>query len=92
MVDYENINSLVPNSGQLFNQNNIVIFARNLYNRIVNNNTAISTLEVPNDMLNDEIISIEKLMSETNTNLVNANEKIENTSSENNQENNKNNK
>jgi hypothetical protein len=28
-------------------------------------------------MLNDEIISIEQLMSETNTNLVNANEKIE---------------
>lgn len=76
-LDYEDINSLVPNSVNLYNENEVVIFSRNLYNRVVNNNTTISTLEIPNDMLNDEIISNELLLSETNTKLVNANEKIE---------------
>lgn len=76
-LDYEDINSLIPNSANLYNENGVVIFSRNLYNRVVNNNTTISTLEIPNDMLNDEIISNELLLSETNTKLVNANEKIE---------------
>lgn len=69
-VDYQALNSMVPNSVNIYDPNGVVIFARNLYNRIVNNNTTISTVEVPNDFMNDVTIKLKELISETNNIMV----------------------
>ena len=44
----------------------MLIFARNLYNVSINGNTTLSSLRVPNTMLNDETINKSLLKSETN--------------------------
>ncbi len=67
---YENKNSLVANNCMLFDGENSLIFARNLYNYKVYNNRVISVLNVPNTYLNDVIINKESLLSETNTELI----------------------
>jgi hypothetical protein len=72
---YENINSLVPKKCRFFNTSNYLIFARNLYNKIINNNTTVSTFEIPNTLLNDETIARQYLLSETN---IATNENIQN--------------
>lgn len=62
---YENINSLVSNSGILYN-GTTAIFARNLYDRNIIGNMTTSTIQVPNAFLNDIEIDKQNLMSETN--------------------------
>jgi hypothetical protein len=69
-LSYQALNSMVPNSVNIYDPNGVVIFARNLYNRIVNNNTTISTVEVPNDFMNDVTIKLKELISETNNIMV----------------------
>lgn len=69
-LSYQALNSLVPNNVNIYDPNGVVIFARNLYNRIVNNNTTISTVEVPNDFMNDFTIKLKELISETNNIMV----------------------
>lgn len=71
-IDY---NSLISHSGTIYNNNNIV-FARNLYNKTIMNNSTISTIEVPNTMLNDIDITQKNLYGETNLNLVQDNNTI----------------
>ena len=68
---YQDLNSMVPNSA-ILKSNGVEIFARNLYNRVVNNNTTISTLNVPNNFINDVEIDNELLYGMTNNLLVNA--------------------
>lgn len=63
--EYENINSLVPNSGILYN-GTTPIFARNLYDRTIIGNITTSTLQVPNTFLNDVNIESQNLISQTN--------------------------
>lgn len=63
---YENVNSMIPNSGVLYDDNGNIIFARNLYNLNINGNTTISTIEVPNTFLNDVTIGEQDLISQTN--------------------------
>lgn len=70
-VAYQDLNSMVPNSA-ILKSNGVEIFARNLYNRVVNNNTTISTLNVPNNFINDITIDNELLYGMTNNLLVNA--------------------
>lgn len=65
-TDYQNYNAMIPNSGMLYDENNNVIFARNLYNKTINGNTTTSTLEVPNMMLNDTTIAKQNLLGKTN--------------------------
>lgn len=67
---YENTNSLVGNNSMLFDANNNLIFARNLYNYKVYNNRVISTLNVPNTYLNDTTIDKQLLLSETNSTIL----------------------
>lgn len=67
--DYQDLNSLVPNSVWLYNDNKI-IFARNLYNKTINGNTTVSTVEIPNLMLNDIDIEQQDLLGETNGTLI----------------------
>ena len=63
---YEAPNCLVPNSGILYDTDNNIIFARNLYNKTVLGATTTSTLQIPNTMLNDVTIGKSDLISETN--------------------------
>lgn len=63
--DYQDINSMVPNSAVLYN-NNKIIYARNLYNKVVNGNTTTATVEVPNMLLNDISITPQELWGQTN--------------------------
>ena len=67
--DYQDINSLVPNSVWLYN-NDEIIFARNLYNRTINGNTTVATVEIPNLMLNDIDIEQQDLLGGTNGTLI----------------------
>lgn len=67
---YSNYNSLISAHGELYNDNN-VIFARNLYNKIILNNTTTSILEVPFNYINDVVITNQQLLGETQTILVN---------------------
>lgn len=74
--DYSNTNLLVPNKARLYNSNNKMIFARNLYNKVINANTTISTLNIPNTNLNDVTIYNQSLIGETNYVLMNNQESI----------------
>ena len=71
---YQDINCLVPNSAILYDENDIMLFARNLYNKSASANTTISTLEIPNTYLNYKYIEKEELDSETNIPLNKAND------------------
>lgn len=66
--EYNSYNMLKPNKMALYN-NNRLIFSRNLYNNVINNNTTTSTVELPNTMLNNIEINKENLISETNLEL-----------------------
>ena len=75
-TEYENVNSLIPSYGNLYDSNGEIIFSRNLYNMVINGSTTTSTIEIPNTMLNDTNIINEELVSQTNTSLVNENQLI----------------
>lgn len=66
---YIDDNCLIANSS-IISSNNQVLFARNLYNKTINDNITVSTVEIPNTYLNDINIDNKKLMSETNLVLV----------------------
>jgi hypothetical protein len=65
-LPYEAPNCLVPNSSILYDNDNNIIFARNLYNKTVLGATTTSTVQIPNTLLNDVIIGKSDLISETN--------------------------
>lgn len=69
-IAYQALDSMVANSVNVYNPSGVVIFTRNLYNRIINNNTTIATVEIPNDYLNDITIKLKELMSKTNNIMV----------------------
>lgn len=75
-IAYENINSLVPKMGKLYNASNNLIFARTLYNKSVSNNITISAIEIPNTFLNNIQITKEELLGETNKILNNKSQAI----------------
>ena len=60
-----NTNSLNSNSAVLYSNNN-PIFARNLYNKTQNGATTTSTIEIPNNYLNDTMVTQKDLMSVNN--------------------------
>lgn len=74
---YENTNSLIANNGMVFDSNNSLIFARNLYNYKVYNNRAISILNVPNTSLNDTPIAKVNILGETNKDLLSNTQDID---------------
>lgn len=63
---YEAINCLVPDSVTINDMDGFIIFARDLYNKSINGNTTVSTVEIPNTFLNDITIVGKQLYSETN--------------------------
>lgn len=72
---YQALNSMVPNSAILFS-GGVEVFARNLYNRIINNGTTISTIDVPNNFANNIEIDTQNLYSETNSLLITNEQRI----------------
>ena len=66
---YTNTNALIPNSTEIYSNENLV-FARNLYNKTINNNTTVSTVEIPNTYLNGIDLTSKNLLSETNLTMV----------------------
>lgn len=62
---FTNTNSLNSNSAVLYSNNNPV-FARNLYNKTQNGATTTSTIEIPNNYLNDTMVDTKNLLSENN--------------------------
>ena len=73
---YQDLDSMISNSGILYNSSNIPIFARNLYNKTISGRTTQSTIEVPNNYLNDDIITKENLLGKTNSILISNSETI----------------
>lgn len=63
---FENNKCLFPNSGKLYDDNDNIVFARNLYNKTLNGGTTVSTLEVPNMYVNDITIAKQDLLSYNN--------------------------
>lgn len=64
-----NTNSLNSNSAILYSNNNPV-FARNLYNKTQNGATTTSTIEIPNNYLNDTLVDQKDLMSVNNNTII----------------------
>lgn len=64
-ASYINYNLLKSHKATLY-KNNRLLFSRNLYNKVVNNNSITSTVQLPNTMLNNIEINKENLISETN--------------------------
>lgn len=75
-LPYVDYNSLIGYKGRLYSDNRL-IFARNLYNRTSLNNQTISTLQIPNTMLNDLDIDTENLLGRTDLTLVSNSETIQ---------------
>ena len=63
--EYQALNSMIGNSGILRGSNNLVLFARNLYNKSIQGNKSTYSLEIPANMINDISILKEQLLSET---------------------------
>jgi len=67
---YESKECLLPNQGVLYDSNDDIIFARNLYNKVISGGTTTSSIEIPNNLLNDITISTKDLWSYNNNVLV----------------------
>ena len=61
-IDYD---SLISQKGQIYS-NNKLVFARNIYNKYINNATTTSTIQIPNNYLNGIELSLKNLISKTN--------------------------
>lgn len=72
---YNDYNSTIPKYVNLYNTNGI-LFSRNLYNLTLNGSTTTATVQVPNTFLNGVSINQEKLISSTNSILVNETQSI----------------
>ena len=68
--------TLLPHQGLVFDENDKLIFARNLYNLKAFSNKNYSILNIPNNMLNDSTINKNKLISYTNQDIVENDEAI----------------
>lgn len=75
--DFQGLNSMIPNSINLYNQNSQILYARNLYNKIINGNVTISTAEVPNDFINEVALQLKELVSADNSIIATDNNPIQ---------------
>lgn len=66
---YINTNAMIADNAEIYS-NDSLVFARDLYNKTLNNNTTVATVEVPNNYLNDIDITSKNLLSETNMNII----------------------
>lgn len=68
-IPYINQNALIADNAEVYS-NNSLVFARNLYNFSINENTSIATIEIPNNFLNNIDLTSKNLLSKTNLTLV----------------------
>ena len=73
---YINTNALISDNAEIYS-NNSLVFARNLYNKTLNNGTTTSTVEIPNNYLNDIDLTSKLLLSKTNLTLINDEDMIQ---------------
>lgn len=65
-LPYENINALMAVKGRIINTDLQFVFARNLYNKYIKNNVTVSTIEIPNTLLNNENLFYIGIIGATN--------------------------
>jgi hypothetical protein len=75
-VRYSSTNMLIPVKSVLADEYDKMLFARNLYNRTINGNTTVSTLNIPNTNLNNIQIPQQILIGATNYHLQNGTDVI----------------
>lgn len=73
---YNQLNSMIPNSANLYDSSGKLLLSRNLYNLSIYDNTTIATLQIPNNILNMNQIANEQLVGQTNQTLVDSNKTI----------------
>ena len=66
---YTNYNSVLPQQAEVY-YNNSLVFARNLYNKTINENQTNSTVVMPNTYLNSIELVPQILLSQTNSQMV----------------------
>lgn len=66
---YVNTNAMIADNAEIYS-NGSLVFARDLYNKSLNGNTTVATVEVPNNYLNDVDITSKNLLSETNLTMI----------------------
>lgn len=69
-AEFTDLNSVVSNSVVLNNESGQPIFARNLYNKTISQNTVESTVEIPAYQLNGINIAEQRLLSENNNDII----------------------
>lgn len=69
--DYTDYNSLIPTQAEIYS-NESLVFARDLSDSTILDNTTTSTMVVPNGYLNDVILNSQSLISETNSVITNS--------------------
>lgn len=62
---YNSYESLIGDKGELYSDN-IIVFARQLYDKTINNNSCVSIIQIPNTFLNNISIDQKNLLSKTN--------------------------
>lgn len=67
---YQDYNSMIPNSAVILDENDLIVFARNLYNRLVQGNSTTAILQIPYDYVNGIILKTQQLFGETNQKLI----------------------
>ena len=71
-TSYIGYDTLVSKKGQIYS-NNKLVFARNLYNKNIYQNSCVSTIQVPNNYLNGIQLDLKKLISNTDFDICNEN-------------------
>lgn len=66
---YINTNAMIADNAEIYS-NGSLVFARGLYNKSLNGNTTVATVEVPNNYLNNIDITSKNLLSETNLTMI----------------------
>ena len=61
----------------MYDENDDIIFSRNLYNKVISGNITTSTVVVPNSYLNNIEINLKELVSKCNNIMTGDNEQIE---------------
>lgn len=75
-TDYESKYALIPIKGRIYDENDKMIFARNLYNKTIYGNTTLSQVQVPNTLLNSSTLYTSNLIGQTNKVLIESEDNV----------------
>lgn len=71
-LPYDDFNSMIPTYVNLRDEQGNLLYSRNLYNLSIHDNSTIATVEIPNNLLNENQIYSEELIGQTNRMLINV--------------------